>query len=335
MTDTTIVVEDVRKQFGEVVALDGVSFGVEAGTVLGLLGPNGAGKTTAVRILTTIIPLEQGHASVLGIDVARHPQSVRLRIGLAGQYAAVDEVLTGRENLRLVGALSHLPRRLTEDRASELLERFGLADAADRSLKTYSGGMRRRLDLAAALVHRPPILFLDEPDDGTGPGVPSRALAGHRGAGRRRHHGAAHDAVPRGGGPAGRQHRGHRPRPGHRRGHRDRAQVPHRLDARRGHRRGRRRGAGPRGARDHRCALDGRRHRRHRDPGAGRRARRAGRGPRARRRRTLGRDARGAGADARRRVPRAHRSQHRRRRRGTGARARRAPEPERTKEVQR
>src|SRR6476646_9012147 len=128
MTDTTIVVEDVRKQFGEVVALDGVSFAVEAGTVLGLLGPNGAGKTTAVRILTTILPLEHGHASVLGIDVAKYPQSVRLRIGLAGQYAAVDEVLTGRENLRLVGALSHLDRKLTDDRDTERPVRVGLSD---------------------------------------------------------------------------------------------------------------------------------------------------------------------------------------------------------------
>ena len=107
MADATIVVEEVRKQFGEVVALDGVSFEVEAGTVLGLLGPNGAGKTTAVRILTTILPISEGRASVLGIDVAKHPESVRLRIGLAGQYAAVDEVLTGRENLRLVGRLCH------------------------------------------------------------------------------------------------------------------------------------------------------------------------------------------------------------------------------------
>ena len=169
MSDTTIEVEDVRKQFGEVVALDGVSFAVEPGTVLGLLGPNGAGKTTAVRILTTILPPSSGRASVLGIDVAEHPQSVRLRIGLAGQYAAVDEVLTGRENLRLVGALSHLPKRLAADRAVELLDRFGLTDAADRPLKTYSGGMRRRLDLAAALVHRPPVLFLDEPTTGLDP----------------------------------------------------------------------------------------------------------------------------------------------------------------------
>ena len=170
MSDPTIVVEDVRKQFGEVVALDGVSFAVEAGTVLGLLGPNGAGKTTAVRILTTILPVEHGRASVLGIDVARYPESVRLRIGLAGQYAAVDEVLTGRENLRLVGRLCHLPNREAAARADELLGRFGLSDAGDRSLKTYSGGMRRRLDLAAALVHRPPVLFLDEPTTGLDPG---------------------------------------------------------------------------------------------------------------------------------------------------------------------
>ena len=170
MADATIVVEEVRKQFGEVVALDGVSFEVEAGTVLGLLGPNGAGKTTAVRILTTILPISEGRASVLGIDVAKNPESVRLRIGLAGQYAAVDEVLTGRENLRLVGRLCHLPKDESAGRAEELLDRFGLADAGDRSLKTYSGGMRRRLDLAAALVHRPPILFLDEPTTGLDPG---------------------------------------------------------------------------------------------------------------------------------------------------------------------
>ena len=170
MADATIVVEDVRKRFGDVVALDGVSFEVEAGTVLGLLGPNGAGKTTAVRILTTILPISEGRASVLGIDVAEHPASVRLRIGLAGQYAAVDEVLTGRENLRLVGRLCHLPKDESAARAEELLDRFGLSDAGDRSLKTYSGGMRRRLDLAAALVHRPPILFLDEPTTGLDPG---------------------------------------------------------------------------------------------------------------------------------------------------------------------
>ncbi len=170
MPEPTIVVDNLGKRFGDVLALDRVSFGVEAGTVLGLLGPNGAGKTTAVRILTTILPLSDGHASVLGIDVTKHPESVRRRIGLAGQYAAVDEVLTGRENLRLVGRLCHLPNREADARADELLARFGLSEAGDRSLKTYSGGMRRRLDLAAALVHRPPVLFLDEPTTGLDPG---------------------------------------------------------------------------------------------------------------------------------------------------------------------
>src|SRR6185436_12452211 len=170
MTEPAIVVDDVQKRFGEVVALSGVSFEVAPGTVLGLLGPNGAGKTTAVRILTSILTADAGRATVLGIDVAEHPQSVRLRIGLAGQYAAVDEALTGRENLRMVGRLSHMPKPEVEDRAVELLDRFGLTDAGDRPLKTYSGGMRRRLDLAAALVHRPQVLFLDEPTTGLDPG---------------------------------------------------------------------------------------------------------------------------------------------------------------------
>ncbi len=170
MSEIAVEVEGLVKHFGNVHALDGVSFGVEAGTVLGLLGPNGAGKTTAVRVLTSIITPDAGTASVLGINVVEYPESVRLRIGLAGQYAAVDEVLTGRENLRLVGRLCHLPKAEAEARAEELLGRFGLSDAGDRSLKTYSGGMRRRLDLAAALVHRPPVLFLDEPTTGLDPG---------------------------------------------------------------------------------------------------------------------------------------------------------------------
>jgi ABC-2 type transport system ATP-binding protein len=166
----TVEVEGIEKRFGEVQALAGVSFVVEPGTVLGLLGPNGAGKTTAVRILTSILTPDAGRATVLGIDVARYPQSVRLRIGLAGQYAAVDEALTGRENLRMVGRLSHMDRAEVETRAVELLGQFDLTDAADRPLKTYSGGMRRRLDLAAALLHRPPVLFLDEPTTGLDPG---------------------------------------------------------------------------------------------------------------------------------------------------------------------
>jgi ABC-2 type transport system ATP-binding protein len=164
-----IVVEGLRKQFGSVVALDGIDLEVPPGAVLGLLGPNGAGKTTCVRILTTILRPDGGRASVLGVDVAAHPQAVRERIGLAGQYAAVDENLTGRENLRLIGRLTHQPTSALAGRADELLDRFGLADAADRAARTYSGGMRRRLDLAAALVHRPPVLFLDEPTTGLDP----------------------------------------------------------------------------------------------------------------------------------------------------------------------
>jgi len=161
-----IEADGLRKRFGAVEALRGVSFGAESGNVLGLLGPNGAGKTTAVRILTTLLTADGGSARVAGIDVARHPARVRAEIGLAGQYAAVDENLTGFENLEMVGRLYHLGRRPARQRATELLGEFGLADAGDRLVRTYSGGMRRRLDLAAALVARPPILFLDEPTTG-------------------------------------------------------------------------------------------------------------------------------------------------------------------------
>ncbi len=169
MTDPVILLRGVTKRFGDVVALDGIDLAVAPGTVYGLLGPNGAGKTTAVRILTTLIRPDQGEARVLGLDVVERPDDVRSVIGLAGQYAAVDESLTGRENLRLMAILTHLPRSDIKPRVVELLERFGLAHAADRTARTYSGGMRRRLDLAAALVHRPPVLFLDEPTTGLDP----------------------------------------------------------------------------------------------------------------------------------------------------------------------
>jgi ABC-2 type transport system ATP-binding protein len=161
--------EGLVKKYGSVIALNGLSLHVEAGTVLGLLGPNGAGKTTAVRVLTTLLDADEGMAEVVGFDVRRSPTEVRKRIGLSGQYAAVDEYLTGRENLELVGRLYHLGKSASRLRAGELLERFDLVDAADRIAKTYSGGMRRRLDLAASLVASPPVMFLDEPTTGLDP----------------------------------------------------------------------------------------------------------------------------------------------------------------------
>jgi ABC-2 type transport system ATP-binding protein len=172
MNDVAIGAEGLVKRFGTVEALAGVDFEVARGTVFGLLGPNGAGKTTAVRILTTILEPDGGRASVLGYDVVADAERVRLRIGLAGQSATVDPNLTGRENLRLVGRLVRLTRTTISERADDLLERFELVEAADRPVKTYSGGMRRRLDVAASLVGRPPVLFLDEPT--TGLDLPSR-----------------------------------------------------------------------------------------------------------------------------------------------------------------
>ncbi|MFI5802583.1 ATP-binding cassette domain-containing protein [Streptomyces sp. NPDC051561] len=164
-----IYAEGLVKTFGNVKALDGVDLDVPEGTVLGLLGPNGAGKTTTVRVLTTLLQPDSGKAVVAGIDVLKHPNDVRRSIGLSGQFAAVDEYLTGRENLQMVGRLYQMPAKAAKVRAAELLERFNLADAADRPAKTYSGGMRRRLDLAAALVVSPPVMFMDEPTTGLDP----------------------------------------------------------------------------------------------------------------------------------------------------------------------
>src|SRR5687767_3760585 len=163
MSEDAIVVEGLEKSYGPVRALNGVDFAARTGTVLGLLGPNGAGKTTAVRILATLLKPDGGTARVAGLDIVKNESELRSRIGLAGQYAAVDENLTGFENLEMVGQLYHLPRAEARNRADELLERFDLVEAGGRPAKTYSGGMRRRLDLAAALVYRPPVLFLDEP----------------------------------------------------------------------------------------------------------------------------------------------------------------------------
>ncbi|MFF4601835.1 ATP-binding cassette domain-containing protein [Streptomyces sp. NPDC001339] len=164
-----IYAEGLVKTFGDVRALDGVDLDVPEGTVLGLLGPNGAGKTTTVRVLTTLLQPDQGKAQVAGIDVLAHPDKVRRSIGLSGQFAAVDEYLTGRENLVMVGQLYQMSGRDAKRRAAELLERFNLSEAADRTAKTYSGGMRRRLDLAAALVVSPPVMFMDEPTTGLDP----------------------------------------------------------------------------------------------------------------------------------------------------------------------
>ncbi|MCX4803076.1 ATP-binding cassette domain-containing protein [Streptomyces sp. NPDC058682] len=167
--DIAISARGLRKRYGDHEALKGVDLDVPAGTVLGLLGPNGAGKTTIVRALTTLIVPDAGQAVVAGYDVTTQPREVRKRIGLTGQYAALDERLTGRENLELIGKLFHVGRKAARSRAQELLEQFELTEAAGRSVSTYSGGMRRRLDLAASLIASPPVLFLDEPTTGLDP----------------------------------------------------------------------------------------------------------------------------------------------------------------------
>ena len=164
-----INVQGLSKTFGEVQALSGIDFSVEQGTVVGLLGPNGSGKTTTVRILSTLLKADSGTATVGGFDVATQATQVRSIIGLTGQYAAVDEYLTGRENLQLFGQLFHLSKKKAGERADELLHQFELSDAADRGIKGYSGGMRRRLDLPASLIGKPSVLFLDEPTTGLDP----------------------------------------------------------------------------------------------------------------------------------------------------------------------
>lgn len=167
--DSIVTARGLVKRYGEVTALDGLDLDVPGGTVLGLLGPNGAGKTTAVSILTTLVRPDSGTATVAGVDVMSDPRGVRARIGLSGQYAAVDEHLTATENLEMIGCLYGMPRREARRRGLELLEQFRLMEAADRPLKTFSGGMRRRIDLAGALVADPPVLFLDEPTTGLDP----------------------------------------------------------------------------------------------------------------------------------------------------------------------
>jgi ABC-2 type transport system ATP-binding protein len=169
MSNAIVIAEELHKSFGETHALRGLNLSIREGSVCGLLGPNGAGKTTAVRILATLSAPDSGRASIAGFDVVKQATEVRSRIGLAGQYAAVDEKITGRDNLRMFGRLYHLPGKESRRRADELLERFDLIDAADRLVHTYSGGMRRRLDLITSLIIAPKVLFLDEPTTGLDP----------------------------------------------------------------------------------------------------------------------------------------------------------------------
>ena len=183
MADTpAIEAMGLVKSFRQTVALNGLDLCVPQGSILGVLGPNGAGKTTAVRVLATLLTPDSGHARILGADVVTQAGDVRRHIGLTGQYAALDNYLTGRANLVMIGQLSRLSRSEAKRRAAELLDRFGLTDAAGRAVKTYSGGMRRRLDLAASLIGRPDVLFLDEPTTGLDPG---RGTAGPVWSGRR------------------------------------------------------------------------------------------------------------------------------------------------------
>ena len=218
-------VEGVVKRFGATVALDGAGLEVPAGMVFGLLGPNGAGKTTLVRILATLLAPDAGRAEVFGHDVVGEPAAVRELIGLTGQFAAVDELLTGRENLEMFGRLFKLSGEQAHRRAGELLERFDLAQAADRPARTYSGGMRRRLDIASSLLTRPQVLFLDEPTTGLDPRSRNEIWAIVRAAARGDNDLADHP-VPGGSRSARRPDRRYRPREGDRGGNRERAQGP-------------------------------------------------------------------------------------------------------------
>ena len=243
MTAPVVVARGLRKSYGDLTVLDGVDLDVGTGEVLALLGPNGAGKTTTVRILSTLLKPDGGTAYVAGKDVVRQPAQVRAAISLTGQFAAVDDLLTGIENLHLMARLAHLGRAEVRTRSAELLELFDLTDAGKRVVKTYSGGMRRRLDLAVGLLSRPQVVFLDEPTTGPRPAQPQRPVGRHPVRGRGGHDRAAHHAVPRGGRPAGRPRGRHRPRPRHRGRHRARAQAGGRLGARRAAAQGRHRGA--------------------------------------------------------------------------------------------
>lgn len=167
--DVAVQATELVKRFGDFTAVDGINLEIKTGEVFGVLGPNGAGKTTMLNMLATLLPIDGGKASIFGVDVASSPHKIRQLVGVTGQYASVDENLTGDENLRLFGRLLGLPRKEAKTTATELLERFGLEDAADRQIKNFSGGMRRRLDLAASLISRPPLIFLDEPTTGLDP----------------------------------------------------------------------------------------------------------------------------------------------------------------------
>ena len=226
---------ELVKHFGDTRAVDDVSFVVPAGSVLGLLGPNGAGKTTLVRMLTTLSVPTSGTGRVAGFDIIRQPNDVRRSMGLTGQAATVDEILTGRENLKLIGALYGLPKKYVVEATERLFARFDLTDAADRMAKTYSGGMRRRLDLAVSLLAAPPILFLDEPTTGLDPHSRSGLWEVLRELVRRGHHAGADHAVPGGGRPPGRRDRRRRQGQGHRRRHAHPAQGPGGQGQRRGH----------------------------------------------------------------------------------------------------